>query len=332
MAENHEPYPGLFVRLERGVERAQTSLARERGEAATLLRDLLRPRSSVARLTRLHEEPRFHQPALAALLLTEMPPDKEARRERAQLALVILDLAPESAGGFGQRASLRTGAYIALGDALRELGDFAGAEMALLFAPEWVERTGDALDAANLCRTLGCLRRDQERRDEAIALLTRAADLYEEISQSEAEVQTRVELGELTLQAGEPGRALDAFVGALRFGPQGVAYGLAVRAAHGMAECWLLLDGMEAALGSLAGIREAFGWARGSAPSLALSAISRKLRRILVEKEREATRRRESDRQRHSANGSEPAARSPRLFPRRTIRRTRPKRPGEGES
>ncbi|HEV7671451.1 MAG TPA: tetratricopeptide repeat protein [Thermoanaerobaculia bacterium] len=231
---DRERYSGLFARLEGTVSGAREALARDRAAADALLKDLLRTRGKQARLERLHAEPRFQSPALAESLLAEPAHDPEQRRDLAQLAIAILDLEPLDAAA--RRASLRAAAHIALGDALRALGDLSGAEAVLLFAPESIEQTGDVLDAADFCRTLGTLRRDQQRRDEAIALLSRAADLYEEIGQSEAEATTRVELGELCLQTGESGRALDAFLAALRLGPPDLAAGLAGRAAKGAAD------------------------------------------------------------------------------------------------
>ncbi|MEP7010233.1 MAG: tetratricopeptide repeat protein [Acidobacteriota bacterium] len=272
-----ENYPGLFDRLERTVGGARQTFTRDRIAADLLLGELLLPTSKVERIERLYAEPRFHQLALAELLLARSPYDPAERRDLIQLASAILDLVPEGRDSRGRRASLRAAAYISLGETLREMGDFAGAEAALLFAPEWVEHTGDVLDAADFCRTLGRLRQGQKRRDEAIALLGRAADLYEEISQSDAEARIRVELGELCLEGAEPGRALDEFLGALRFGPVELTTGLAVRAASGAAESWLLLEGPEAALGSVAGIRETFGWQADSGPDLALRDVEARL-------------------------------------------------------
>ncbi|HXU29776.1 MAG TPA: tetratricopeptide repeat protein [Thermoanaerobaculia bacterium] len=233
---DRERYGRLFDRLESTVVGAQEALARDRAEAGALLKDLLRTRGKQARLERLHADSRFQSPALAEALLAEPADDPEQRRDLVQLAIAVLDFEPEPVGAATRRASLRAAAHIALGDVLRTLGDLDGAEAVLQFAPEWIERTGDVLDAANFCRALGALRRDQNRRDEAIALLTRAVDLYEEIGQSDAEARTRVELGELCLQTGEPGRALDAFLGALRLGPPDLAAGLAARAAKGTAD------------------------------------------------------------------------------------------------
>lgn len=229
-------YGGLFDRLASTVPGARAALARDRAEAGALLKDLLRARGKHARLERLQAEPRFQSPALAEALLAEPADDPEQRRDFAQLALAILDLDPEPVEAVARRASLRAAAYIALGDALRSLGDLPGAEAVLLFALDGIERTGDVLDAADFCRALATLRRDQKRRDEAIALLSRAADLYEEIGQSNAEATARVELGELCLQTGETGRALDAFLAALRLGPPDLAAGLARRAARGTAD------------------------------------------------------------------------------------------------
>jgi hypothetical protein len=144
-----ESYAGLFDQLERTVGNARKILTRDRIEAATLLRDLLRPPSKEARVERLHAEPRFHQLGLAELLLAQTTEDPVERRDLVQLASAVLDLVPEERDFRGQLASLRAAAYIALGNALRDLGDFAGAEAALLFAPEWVEQTGDVLDAAD---------------------------------------------------------------------------------------------------------------------------------------------------------------------------------------
>lgn len=269
-SEAHERYAKLFTRLVRNAEKERESFARARTAAEGLLRDLLRPPSNQARLAQVRAKRRFHQPALAALLLTMMPESPEERRDHAQLALAILDEASESRKGAAYRASLRAGAYIALGDALRELGDLAGADAALFFVPEFVEQTGDVLDAADFCRALGEVRRDQERRDEAIALLARASDLYEDICQSAGEVRTRVGLGELCLEAGEPSRALEAFLSALRFGPEILPLDLAEEALERGAECWLLLEGPEAAQGWLAGMREIFREAPEAGSSLDL--------------------------------------------------------------
>ena len=272
-SEGNEGYAGLFSRLARNAERERESFARDRTATEALLRDLLRPPSNQARLAQVRAKRRFHRPALAALLLTKTPESPDERRDHAQLALAILDEAPESRGSAGQRASLRAGAYIALGDALRELGDLAGADAALFLVPEFIEQTGDVLDAADFCRALGEVRRDQERRDEAIALLARASELYEDICQSTDEARTRVELGELSLEAGEPSRALEAYLSALRFGPEILPPELAEEALGGGAQCWLLLEGREAAQGWLAGMGEIFQKASVAASSLDLGIL-----------------------------------------------------------
>ncbi len=240
-------YSGLLTRLERTVDDARDSLSRDRAEAETLLRELLRRPTQQARLDHLHAESRFHRPALAERLLAEPADDPARRRDLVLLASAVLDLAPEPPPLGGRFASLRAAAYVALGDALRELADLPGAEAALLFAPEWIERTGDVMDAADFCRGLARLRRDQRRRDEAIALFGRAADLYQEIRQTEGETETRVELGELCLEAAEPGRALAAFLAAVHTEPRALRSRLAGRAASGAVESWLLLRGPEVA-------------------------------------------------------------------------------------
>ena len=108
-----------------------------------------------------------------------------------------------------EAAEARARAAYRLAAARRLAGDHAGAEQALSQATLW---PGGAGEDAEVCRTLALLRWEQGRTEEALALLDRAAALWEEEEVTYEESACQV-LRALLLV--EEGRASDA-VGPLR--------------------------------------------------------------------------------------------------------------------
>jgi len=175
-------FRSLWTRIGEVEAQAAAEVERDRA-AAGALRDELLSMPIERREQAIQDEPRLHSLELARLLTAEGeeaaaadPPRAEAL---AQLALAIGDWL--SARRFGDAAvgEARVEAWCLLGDARRRTGKdpdlaFRAAARHLAAVPL------DGRARARLCQGLALLRRDQERTDEALALLARAAELYEQ--------------------------------------------------------------------------------------------------------------------------------------------------------
>lgn len=263
-------YSALWDRIEKRNREAVVAFRKEREDALPLFRELL---SSPAeeRSALVREGRRFGNWSLADLLLAEArtrPP-----QEREDLARLALEVA-ERLRGLPERSveDLRAAALCQLAEALRLRGDRPGAEIAFQEVSAFLVDSSDVLERANYCHLLAGLRRDQGRLDEALALLSRAADLLEEIGNLQARTSVLVEVGFLFLENGEAARALAAFDDAVSSGRH-LAAGLAFRAATGVAMALAMEGRSEEALGFLVQARSTYGWSPESPEGLRIASL-----------------------------------------------------------
>src|SRR6202035_1020476 len=158
------------------------------------------------------------------------PPRAEALARLAVLAAGEMDAAGQPA----LAAELRAEACCQVGEACRLGGDLARAEEELGRAEEQLRRAFDAIGRAQFCAALGRLRRDQGRADEALALLGRAATLFEKHGNQADAAGALAEKGEMELRSFEPAEALETFDLAASLVPEGPTK-LALRVHRGLA-------------------------------------------------------------------------------------------------
>jgi tetratricopeptide (TPR) repeat protein len=163
-------YAAVFTRLEAQIPALVKEGQRLLREAEGLLAQLLR--RPAARRWRVVERPGFARPALVYLLLdaseARLRPDPAEAGNLAQLAArLAFRLEP----ALRKMAPEAVQAFCLMGNARRQVGDFAMAELAF-------ERANllalDGADRGRCCRGLGLLRWEQGRTDEGLELLERS--------------------------------------------------------------------------------------------------------------------------------------------------------------
>jgi tetratricopeptide (TPR) repeat protein len=184
---------------------------RERAESPARLSELLRlaPGERAAALA----EPRFQTLSLCDRLAAA---SHEAgfgdAREAESLARLAIDLAARlDAGRCGARllADARSGAWAALGNALRIAGDLHGADDAFGTAGScWRAGTRDRLARARLLALEASLRRAQRRLAEADGLLRRAIAIYLNAGEDHRAGEAILAQAMVAREAGEPVRAI----------------------------------------------------------------------------------------------------------------------------
>jgi tetratricopeptide (TPR) repeat protein len=195
------------------LERQRERIAGERREADELWRELSghepERRSFLVRTDR-----RFQTWGVFDLLLRH---GREVTFENPAAAGAILRLALESAErldperyGTGSVAAARARAWGGLGNTLRILADFRGAEQALLEAEEHLARSWmDPLDEAMLLEYKAALRRAQGHFGESLAMLDEAIGLYRGVNEPHLQGRALISKGLVLQYAGglEPASA-----------------------------------------------------------------------------------------------------------------------------
>jgi tetratricopeptide (TPR) repeat protein len=206
-------YSGLWQHLDDDGARTFATLCQERSDAEPLLDELLR-RSPAERLNLVRRHGRFHSWVLADLLLAQANAQPAQREEFARLALAISEHLADGHPDWAV-ADLQAVAHCEIGEALRAHGERDAAELAFARAAELLTDSFSILDRAKFCQFLARLRRDQERVDEALGLLERAADLLEEVGNLKDCSAVLGEVGFLYLEVGEPRPAWSALLRAV---------------------------------------------------------------------------------------------------------------------
>jgi len=237
--------------------------AADRKRAARLLPELL-ALPPAERGAAIAEQARFDSPGLAQRLLDLAEAASCEERGEAgdfvALAQQVVDrLSPR--WGRAETAILQVRTLGLESEARRQQGRLAAAEVGLRQA---LDRLGllpvGHAERAELCRLLARLRRDQEREDEAIALMALAAARYEALPDGRRAAGCRLELAWLHLEAEEIEDALRLFEQARLAGDIGVdEAGPYLSLLHGLALVYTDFgrdDEAEAA------VAEAADWAR----------------------------------------------------------------------
>lgn len=268
-------YSRLWKRIEATAEKAMARLRRDRIGAEPLLEQLLRL-SPLERRAAVARQSRFRTRALAELLLDEIRVRPGEREELARLVLAILERwTPDALRGAAAH-DLAMAARCEIGEALRSRGDLQESEIAFAEAARSLRIETGVQERAKYCHLLAALRRDQDRVDEALALLSRSADLLGEAGNRTARAAVLVELGCLALDLGETPRALAAFEEATASGRH-LSAGPAFRAAQGGALALAFEGRLEEALASLSAARELYGWKTETREGLRLLALEGRL-------------------------------------------------------
>lgn len=156
----------------------------ERRESARRLRKLL-SKSPRERERLVRDETGFRSWAVADLALeagaSGLMIDPLRGREQIELGLRIADSLDPEVYGDRLLADLETRGRSLLGESHRRMGDLFAAERAFHRAEASLERSVDPAETARYQHLLGLLRRDQERRAEALHHLDVAESVYLEI-------------------------------------------------------------------------------------------------------------------------------------------------------
>lgn len=132
-------------------------------------------------------------------------------QELAELALTTLDRADFRRTMKSLHADLSGEAHCFLGNALRILGDFAGAERQMRrgLAILWDRGSGDQGLQGWALLLLGALKQDQDLWDTADLLYLIAETLFRQVEDRESQVMVRIRRGILNAESGKPLRAVE---------------------------------------------------------------------------------------------------------------------------
>lgn len=154
-------------------------------------------------------------PGLVSALLAESKRQWVRSPHRAQelseLALTILDRAEFRRTMKCVHADLTGEAHCFLGNALRILGDFAGAETQMRrgLAILWDHGSGDQGLQGTALSLLGSLKQEQTLWDTAALLYLMAENLFRQVEDRESQLTTRIKRGILSAESGVPLRAVE---------------------------------------------------------------------------------------------------------------------------
>lgn len=183
---------------------------------------------------------RFRNLALAGLLIAESERFEEVSpakaEELAQMAGMIAgQVYPANLLPQAERILLRSCTLQA--NARRLMRDLHGAEVCFENAASVLVGPVGAAERGFYCQRLACLREEQGHREEAVALLGRAVELFREEKDARSESVCLCRLGFLTLGDGDAGRASRFFVQARGLLTPGGPAAWATRCGLGLALC-----------------------------------------------------------------------------------------------
>ncbi len=215
-------------------------LRRDEARVPSLLEQLRSLRTEEEKVQAVLDQPRFHSPGLARRLLSDAAEVKATDAGRARpLALLALVAANQaSSRRFPQELLDRLRIEAAL--LMAEVGGLQGRpRMARLWFVAAIACLNHypcgALERALLCRTIGMQRCREGRRDEALALLGRAAEIFAEHGETLDAAEIQVEEGWIYYDAAEPLRAIPLFQYALELLPAGERPAARLRGLGGLA-------------------------------------------------------------------------------------------------
>jgi tetratricopeptide (TPR) repeat protein len=174
--EYDEVFDRLYKKLPRMIEEA----GRRRAEIETLLESLLEQPKDQQIETLLEHQLRLQPADLLEASQEAQPGDPKRSEALADLAVELTARLFRGEADESIEALYFTRAAILQGNAHRLLGDLQEAEAALERAAYYLAWPFDSWDRAAFCRTLGLLRWEQGRLDEAAALLRQSARAFSE--------------------------------------------------------------------------------------------------------------------------------------------------------
>jgi tetratricopeptide (TPR) repeat protein len=188
----------------------------------------------------LVREERFRSLLLAGLLVAESERFEEVSPakadELAEVARMIADQ-PYPADLLPQAGKLLLRACTLQANTRRLMRDLHGAEICFGKAMSVLVGPAGAAERGFYCQRLAYLREEQGHREEAAALLWRAADLFGEEGDARSESVCRCRLGFLALGDDDAGRASRFFIQARGLLSPGCPPALAARCGLGLALC-----------------------------------------------------------------------------------------------
>lgn len=205
-----DAYDRVLDRVFARVVAKEKLIEQERAEAAHLFAELLRHPAARRELL-VRNSARFRRPMLAEQLVAESHragfSEPAQSVELARLAVLVAEaVCADGALGEEARNSLTAKTWSQHGNALRVVGDLAGAELQIARALDLLEAPGGVtwLDRALVLYRLAALRKEQRRFEEAVELLDRVGAIYRKLGQRSLLARTLRKKAMVLGEAGEP--------------------------------------------------------------------------------------------------------------------------------
>ncbi|MFQ5349795.1 MAG: tetratricopeptide repeat protein, partial [Thermoanaerobaculia bacterium] len=211
---------GIVERALRRTARRETTVARERREAATLLGELA-AHSPTRQLLLILNSQRYCNWFLCETLIErafeEVLNDPEAAVAQAEAAAALAERLLATKGDEPVNRDLVGRAWAVLGNARRVQSDLAGAEEALARAVTELEAgSGDPLEESRLARFLGSLRRQQRRFAESLRWYDRAIRSARAVGDSHLVGRAMLDKAMTLGEAGRPDKEIEGLRQAVR--------------------------------------------------------------------------------------------------------------------
>lgn len=195
-------------------------LRRDEDRASALLEQLRFLRTEEEKVQAVLDNPRFHSPGLARRLLSEAAEARVSDAGRARPLALLAMIAANRASAKRFPRALLDRLQVEAACLMAEIGGLQGrpqtAHLWFVAAVACLNHHPcDAMERAILCRTIGMQRCREGRRDEALALLGRAMEIFAEHGETVEAAEIQVEEGWIYYDAAEPLRALQLFRHAL---------------------------------------------------------------------------------------------------------------------
>lgn len=185
-ASSRFDYDRALDRVFDNVRRVNNTLQCERTEAQQLLAELARHPFERRRLL-VQNSGRFQTWGLCELLLSrpiETLSEPQEGHDLAEVAVALAESLDPEVYGAALLEDMKARAWSYLANARRLLSDLRGAEIAFQTAESHLAAgTGERLERARLLDLQASLRNNQGRYDDALALLNRAAAIYQRAQQ-----------------------------------------------------------------------------------------------------------------------------------------------------
>jgi tetratricopeptide (TPR) repeat protein len=167
----------IFARSLKNALESHAELTEERARSASFVAEILSLPDELAQEKRIRQLSRVEPwPVFSLLLVGDDDSERDPKRART---LARLALAGIEEAGLVSETALIVQTLCLLADVSRLAGEYAEAEAELTAATVYLPADADSALRASYLFSLAILRREQKRLDEAVALLDRAAALYD---------------------------------------------------------------------------------------------------------------------------------------------------------